>query len=69
MAAGEELLDHGQDLVGIGEPGHVVVAVDILFDPYTLLTNNEYRWIAEERIAFSCPRPAAINLVTGLPTS
>jgi hypothetical protein len=41
----------------------------MIFDPYTLLTNNEYRWIAEERIAFSCPRPSAINLVTGLPTS
>ena len=41
----------------------------MMFDPYTLLTNNEYRWVAEERIAFSCPRPAAINLVTGLPTS
>jgi Phage capsid family len=41
----------------------------IMFDPYTLLTNNEYRWIAEERVAFSSPRPAAINLVTGLPTS
>jgi hypothetical protein len=41
----------------------------VLFDPYTLLTNNEYRWIAEERIAYACPRPAAVNLVTGLPTS
>jgi hypothetical protein len=41
----------------------------IMFDPYTLLTNNEYRWIAEERIAYSCPRPAALNIVTGLPTA
>ena len=41
----------------------------MMFDPYSLLTNNQYRWVAEERIAFSCPRPAAINLVTGLPTS
>jgi hypothetical protein len=40
-----------------------------IFDPYTLLTNNEYRWIIEERIAYNCPRPAALNLVTGLPTS
>ena len=29
MAAGEELLDLGQDLVGIGEPGQVVRAVDL----------------------------------------
>lgn len=41
----------------------------IMFDPYTLLSTNEYRWVAEERIAFSSPRPSAINLVTGLPTS
>jgi hypothetical protein len=41
----------------------------IMFDPYTLLSSNEYRWIAEERVAFSCPRPAAVNIVTGLPTS
>jgi len=41
----------------------------IMFDPYTLLSSNEYRWVAEERIAYNCPRPAALNLVTGLPTS
>ena len=29
MAAGEELLDPGQDLVGLGEPGRVVRAVDL----------------------------------------
>ena len=29
MAAGEELLDPGQDLVGLGEPGRVVHAVDL----------------------------------------
>ena len=29
MAAGEELLDPGQDRVGIGEPGRVVAAVDL----------------------------------------
>ena len=29
MAAGEELLDLGQDRVGIGEPGRVVRAVDL----------------------------------------
>ena len=29
MAAGEELLDLGQDRVGLGEPGCVVRAVDL----------------------------------------
>ena len=29
MAAGEELLDLGQDLVGLGKPGCVVRAVDL----------------------------------------
>lgn len=41
----------------------------IMFDPYTLLSQNEYRWIAEERVAFASMRPSAINIVTGLPTS
>jgi hypothetical protein len=41
----------------------------IMFDPYTLLSTNEYRWICEERVAFNSPRPTAINIVTGLPTS
>jgi hypothetical protein len=30
---------------------------------------NTYSWRAEERISLSVPRPAAINIVTGLPTS
>jgi hypothetical protein len=34
-----------------------------------LWTTNEYQWLAEERIAYSCPRPSAVNIVTGLPTS
>ena len=29
MAAGEELLDPGQDLVGLGEPGRVVHTLDL----------------------------------------
>ena len=41
----------------------------IFFNPWSLMTSNEYFWVAEERIAFSCPRPSAINIVTGLPTS
>jgi hypothetical protein len=41
----------------------------IFFNPWSLMTSNEYFWVAEERIALSVPRPSAINLVTGLPTS
>jgi hypothetical protein len=41
----------------------------IIFDPYTLLSTNEYRFVAEERVAYCCPRPAALNIVTGLPTA
>jgi hypothetical protein len=41
----------------------------IFFNPWSLMTSNEYFWVAEERIAYSCPRPAAVNIVTGLPTS
>ena len=35
----------------------------IMFDPYSLLSSNEYRWVAEERVAFNSPRPSALNLV------
>jgi hypothetical protein len=41
----------------------------IFFNTWSLMTSNEYFWVAEERIAFACPRPAAVNIVTGLPTS
>jgi hypothetical protein len=41
----------------------------IFFNPWSLLSSNEYFWVAEERIAYACPRPAAVNIVTGLPTS
>lgn len=41
----------------------------VMFNPYSLMTTNEYLWIAEERIAYSCQRPAAVNIVTGLPTA
>jgi hypothetical protein len=41
------------------------------FNPWgdTEWTTNQFSWRAEERIAFSVPRPAAVNIVTGLPTS
>jgi Phage capsid family len=45
------------------------LGLTIFFNPYSLMSTNEYQWLAEERIGFACPRPAAINLVTGLPTS
>jgi hypothetical protein len=32
-------------------------------------TQNYYTWRCEERIALTVPRPQAINIVTGLPTS
>jgi len=38
----------------------------VLYDPYTLATSNEYRYVAEERIALSVPRPAAVSLVSNL---
>ena len=44
------------------------LGLTIFFNPWSLMTSNEYFWIAEERIAYSSPRPAALNIVTGLPT-
>jgi hypothetical protein len=41
----------------------------IFFNPWSLMQSNQYFWVAEERVALSVPRPSAINLVTGLPTS
>jgi HK97 family phage major capsid protein len=38
-------------------------------DPYSLASTNVTQYIAETRIALASPRPQAINLVTGLPTS
>jgi HK97 family phage major capsid protein len=40
-----------------------------MFDPYSQLANNIYQYVGETRIALATPRPQAINLVTGLPTS
>jgi hypothetical protein len=39
----------------------------IFFDPYTGLTNNTFRWVAETRVALSVPRPAAVSVITNLP--
>lgn len=39
------------------------------FDPYSQAASNIYQYIAEMRIALATPRPGAINLISGLPTS
>lgn len=41
------------------------------FNPWgdTEWTTNTFSWRAEERVALSVPRPTAVNIVTGLPTS
>jgi hypothetical protein len=41
----------------------------IIFDPYTGLSQNTYRWVAESRISLSCPRPGAINIISNLPVA
>jgi hypothetical protein len=38
----------------------------VLYDPYTLASTNGYRYVAEERVALSVPRPAAVNLISEL---
>lgn len=45
------------------------LGLTIFYNPWSLMTSNEMFWLAEERVALSVPRPTAINLVTGLPTS
>jgi hypothetical protein len=40
----------------------------IQFDPYTGLTNNKMRWVAETRVALSVPRPAPVSVISNLPT-
>jgi hypothetical protein len=39
------------------------------FDPYSQASSNVYQYISECRLALAIPRPGAINLVSGLPTS
>jgi len=38
----------------------------VLYDPYTLASTNEFRYVAEERVALSVPRPAAVSLISNL---
>ena len=44
-------------------------SMSVMFDPYSMASTNTYQYIAESRLALATPRPGAINLVTGLPTS
>ncbi len=44
----------------------VRLAMLIIFDPYTGLSNNTFRWVAESRVSLSTPRPAAINIISNL---
>jgi hypothetical protein len=39
------------------------------YDPYTFSSTNVYQFIAETRLALATPRPSAIALCSGLPTS
>jgi HK97 family phage major capsid protein len=48
---------------------YVREALTTFFDPYSQSANNIYRYVSETRLALAVPRPTAINLVSGLPTS
>jgi len=51
--------------------GWLRMGLTVEFNPWgdTEWATNTYSWRAEERISLSVPRPAAINIVSGLPTS
>ena len=48
---------------------YVREALTTFFDPYSQASSNVYQYISEVRLALAVPRPGAINLVSGLPTS
>jgi hypothetical protein len=48
---------------------YVHEALTTFFDPYSQASSNIYQYIAETGLALATPRPGAINLVSGLPTS
>jgi hypothetical protein len=48
---------------------YVREALTTFYDPYTFSSTNVYQFIAETRLALATPRPSAICLCTGLPTS
>jgi hypothetical protein len=38
----------------------------VMYDPYSGLGTNNYRYVAEERIALSVPRPASVSIISNL---
>ncbi len=48
---------------------YVRESLTTFFDPYSQIANNLYQYVAETRICLAVPRPGAINLVSGLPTT
>jgi HK97 family phage major capsid protein len=44
-------------------------SLSIFFDQYSLAASNQYQYIGELRLALATPRPSAICLLSGLPTS
>lgn len=48
---------------------YVREALTTFYDPYSQAASNIYQFIAETRLCLATPRPSAINLVSGLPTS
>jgi HK97 family phage major capsid protein len=48
---------------------YVRESLTTFFDMYSQAASNLFQFIAECRLALATPRPSAINLVSGLPTS
>ena len=48
---------------------YVREALTTFFDPYSQAASNIYQFIAETRLVLATPRPSAICLLSGLPTS
>jgi hypothetical protein len=48
---------------------YVRESLSTFYDPYSLASTNVYQYIAESRLALASPRPGAINIVSGLPTT
>ena len=48
---------------------YVREALMTFFDPYNEAPSNIYQYVAESRLVLATPRPGAINVVSGLPTS
>ena len=73
MPAGQALVMSIQQGAAVG---WIRMGMMVEFNPYggtvdgtELWSTNTYSWRADTRISLSVPRPAANNLVTGLPTS